>query len=43
MISREDEIEIEETFKILLKQINHPMFIENIRPYQGDNTSPNSQ
>ncbi|WP_139421425.1 MULTISPECIES: hypothetical protein [Chryseobacterium] len=36
MISSEDEIEIEETFKILLKQINHPMPIDKIRLYQGD-------
>jgi len=36
MISSEDEIEMEETFKILLKQINHPMPIDNIKLYQGD-------
>ena len=36
MISSDDEIEIGETFKILLKQINHQMPIENIRLYQGD-------
>lgn len=36
MISCEDEIEIEETFKILLKQINHPMPIDKIKLYQGD-------
>ncbi len=38
MISSEDEIGIEETFKILLKQINHKIPIENVRLYQGDNT-----
>lgn len=36
MISGNDEIEIEETFKILLKQINHPIPIENIKLWQGD-------
>jgi hypothetical protein len=36
MISSNDEIEIEETFKILLKQINHPIPIENIKLWQGD-------
>lgn len=36
MISSNDEIEIENTFKILLKQINHPIPIENIKLWQGD-------
>ncbi len=36
MISCEDEIEMEETFKILLKQINHPIPVDNIKLYQGD-------
>lgn len=36
MLSSQDEIEIEETFKILLKQINHPMSPEKVRLYQGD-------
>lgn len=36
MISSNDEIEIEKTFKILLKQINHPIPIENIKLWQGD-------
>ncbi|MES2239365.1 MAG: hypothetical protein V4497_03815 [Bacteroidota bacterium] len=36
MLSAEEEIEIEETFKILLKQINHPIPIENIKLWQGD-------
>lgn len=31
MLSSEDEIEAEETFKILLKQINHPISVENIK------------
>lgn len=36
MISSNDEIEIEKTFKILLKQIKHPIPIENIKLWQGD-------
>ena len=36
MLNSGDEIEIEETFKILLKQINHPIPIENIKLWQGD-------
>lgn len=36
MLSSEEEIEIEETFKILLKQINHPIPVENIRLYLGE-------
>jgi hypothetical protein len=30
------EIEIEETFKILLKQINHPIPIDKIKLWKGD-------
>lgn len=36
MLSSDDEIEINETFKILLKQINHPIPSENIKLWQGD-------
>lgn len=36
MLSNDDEIEIEETFKILLKQINHPIPVENIKLWIGD-------
>lgn len=36
MLSIEDEIEIEETFKILLKQINHPIPIDKIKLWKGD-------
>lgn len=36
MLSSDDEIEIEETFKILLKQINHPIPIENVKLWLGD-------
>lgn len=36
MLSSDDEIEIEETFKILLQQIKHPISIENVKLYQGD-------
>ena len=36
MLSSDEEIEIEETFKILLKQINHPIPIENVKLWLGD-------
>lgn len=36
MLSNDDEIEVERTFKILLRQINHPIPLENVKLWLGD-------